>query len=500
MLIHIGLPFMWKKGRCSATWCGQRMTTSRTSSSFRRRKVGGNLMSLRTRSWTSSLRQAVTAVGAIAVGALLAGCNGGGSTSPQLPTATNAQSSARFPSRTAEHEKLPRYTIVDLGTLGGTFSQADSLNNRGSVAGFSTLRGDQSVHAFLWQHGVTTDLSTLGGPNSFSPELPAINESDAVTGFSDMTTPDPNEEDACGFGTQLICRPFVWQKGVITALITLGGNNAQGNAINNRGEVIGTSETRVRNTCASLFLFHFKAAIWEKDHVEGLAPLSGDSDTLGGAINDRGEAVGTSGTCLNASHAVLLRDGAILDLGNLGGTGDNLSSDINSRGEVVGESNIVGDAHHHAFLWRRGAMSDLGTLPGDVDSSANSTNNNGQIAGFSFDASGNPRGVLWQDGLIADFNALIPASSGLFVLEALGINDRGQVAGFAVATATGQVHAFLATPCDRDHADTKHCDDRVENATALQAQIKKSPKVILPENVQKMLRMTRWYPAREFGP
>ncbi len=49
------------------------------------------------------------------------------------------------------------YTVTDLGTLGGTFSQAGGLNNRGSVAGFSTPPGDQNVHAFLWQNGVMTD-------------------------------------------------------------------------------------------------------------------------------------------------------------------------------------------------------------------------------------------------------------------------------------------------------------------------------------------------------
>ena len=59
-----------------------------------------------------------------------------------------------------------RYTITVLGTLGGTFSQDTGLNNRGSVAGYSNLLGDQVVHAFLWQTGVMTDLGTLGGPNS----------------------------------------------------------------------------------------------------------------------------------------------------------------------------------------------------------------------------------------------------------------------------------------------------------------------------------------------
>ncbi len=45
------------------------------------------------------------------------------------------------------------YTLTDLGTLGGTFSQAFGVNDKGWVVGFSTTEGDVGLHAFLWRDG-----------------------------------------------------------------------------------------------------------------------------------------------------------------------------------------------------------------------------------------------------------------------------------------------------------------------------------------------------------
>lgn len=59
----------------------------------------------------------------------------------------------------------PRYTVTDLGTLGGTYSGAGGISNSGWVEGWTSLSGD-TERAFLWRKGVTTDLGTLGGPNS----------------------------------------------------------------------------------------------------------------------------------------------------------------------------------------------------------------------------------------------------------------------------------------------------------------------------------------------
>jgi len=63
-----------------------------------------------------------------------------------------------------------RYTITDLGTLGGTWGYGLGINNKGWVAGKTATPGDVNVHALSWRNGKITDLGTLGGPNSTLPE------------------------------------------------------------------------------------------------------------------------------------------------------------------------------------------------------------------------------------------------------------------------------------------------------------------------------------------
>jgi probable HAF family extracellular repeat protein len=51
----------------------------------------------------------------------------------------------------------------DLGSLGGVFTSAFTMNDVGEITGFSDIAGDIETHAYLWRQGQMRDLGTLGG-------------------------------------------------------------------------------------------------------------------------------------------------------------------------------------------------------------------------------------------------------------------------------------------------------------------------------------------------
>src|SRR5574341_1289131 len=119
------------------------------------------------------------------------------------------------------------YTLIDLGTLGGSKSFAHAINEAGQVIGYYFLAGNTSYHPLLWEGGVMTDLGTLGSNNSYPV---AINEAGQVIGYAYQ-----RQEDATTY------HAFVWENGVMTEL-TLGGSYSEPYAINEAGQVVGTSQ------------------------------------------------------------------------------------------------------------------------------------------------------------------------------------------------------------------------------------------------------------------
>ena len=351
----------------------------------------------------------------------------------------------------------PHYSVKSLGTLGGTFSAGNGINNRGWVAGAATL-ANNTQHATFWLAGLTFDLGTLGGPNSSVP-FPVKDDRGDVAGIADTSTTDPAHENFCAFGDGYICQAFLWRNGVMTQLPnTLGGNNSRAAGVNNQAQIVGWAENTTQDpTCISPAVFQYKPVVWgpKNGQMQVLPTLSGDSDGAAVAINNHGQIVGISGPCgdddgFGAAHAVIWQNGTITMLTSLGGKYFNTAAAINEKGQIAGWADLANDTSLcvpacHAMLWTsNGGFKDLGTLPGDLNSLAYGINQQGQVVGQSIDASGNTRAFIWQDNVMTDLNTLIPPSSTALAYGG-DINDRGEITGGVCASSNGSCAATSAT-------------------------------------------------------
>jgi probable HAF family extracellular repeat protein len=351
------------------------------------------------------------------------------------------------------------YQVTDLGSEGNdNLGCAMSVNDEGwtEIMAGNLPPGQQdnlfgqllNGRALIDVDGFKLDLGTLGGQNSWM-NWGEINDFAQVVGYSETAVPDPNSEDICGFGTHLTCRPFVWQFFHMSALPTLGGNNGQASAINNRGEIVGFAEnTTVDSGCPPNRIQ--LPVLWENGKAQALPTVGSDPDGVAYAINDQGQAVGYSGTCTAAIHAVLWESGTAFPLPDLGFPRSNIAWGINDRGQVVGQVRSPDGTYRYAALWQNGILTNLGVLPGDIAAIATGINNKGQVVGSTFDSNFNwSHGFIWQNDVMTDLNTLFPANSNLYATMANKINERGQISGMAIVLSgpdTGNIHAFLATP------------------------------------------------------
>jgi probable HAF family extracellular repeat protein len=103
--------------------------------------------------------------------------------------------------------------------------------------------------------------------------------------------------------------------------------------------------------------------LWEKGKAQPLPTVGSDPDGDAFAINEHGQAVGFSGICAGAIHAVLWENGTAFTLPDLG-TGA-VGQGINNQGQIVGTVGSSDGTTQYAALWQNRAITNLGTLPGD---------------------------------------------------------------------------------------------------------------------------------------
>jgi probable HAF family extracellular repeat protein len=314
------------------------------------------------------------------------------------------------------------YAVTDLGTFGGTYSQAQDISPTGQVVGQAARPGDSGSAgaAFLWQNGVMSNLGTLGGANS------------DATGINKFTQVVGNANTATG-----AVHAFLWQNGVMTDLGTLGGNDSGANDINNSGEVVGSAYT-------ASGAYH--AYEWQSGVMTDLNTLipanSGWVLTNAYGVNDNGQIVG-QGVFNGQATAFLLSGGVVTNLAP-----GWLAYALNNSTQVVGGES-VSSSQEHGFLYSGGTMTDLGALGSPKNGSeAHDINTASQVVGYSTTDWGGGwsafNAFIWQNGKMTNLNKLlVSSSSGWQLHDARGINDTGYIVGMGT-NSSGQNHAFLA--------------------------------------------------------
>lgn len=254
--------------------------------------------------------------------------------------------------------------IYGMRDLGLRWSAASDINDRGQIVGEMQVVPGR-YHAFIYEEGEATDLGTLDGEQSFAM---AVNETGQVVG----------EACTFGAGTLPgnvfhSDHAFLYEDGTIFDLGSLGYEciveNDEGyleehcyerssaTDINDRGQIVGFSSTFDSGTHA----FRITG-----EAFEDLGTLGG-SQSWAYAVNDSGQVVGTSisgtdnfyhpflydlGVMYDLRELVLDRPGDFsmweaVDINNFGqivGLGYLLEPvyEVISRGKVIGFSDILG--------------------------------------------------------------------------------------------------------------------------------------------------------------
>lgn len=303
--------------------------------------------------------------------------------------------------------------LVDLGTLGGQASVAVAINNSGVVVGNSDLSPTEpGTRAFSWKFngGPMRDLGTLGGRDSMAA---GINDDGKIVGSAATAggtlhavvwnknqktdlTPGKGESrgnainrngdvaGSIGFGDS--GRAFKWSAaGGLLDLGTLGGSSADARAINNAGQVAGTSRTSD---------YVERAFLWTAG--TGMTQVSSPIDTRSAAlyINSSGAV---AGSCVNAGgldKGFYWSPSTLFKRINGFNWGDSVALAINDSGRVAGDS-LNPDGYTRAFTWTAsGGMVELAT-PATYHSGVIAMNNAGEILGRYYGPHFTPQGLFF---------------------------------------------------------------------------------------------------------
>jgi probable HAF family extracellular repeat protein len=296
-----------------------------------------------------------------------------------------------------------RIKPIELGVRDGS---PEAINNNGVVVGSS-----DGNRLFVWRHGRTRYFQHPGQDDGIWAA--DINDRAQVVGST------YNSNTFSGSA-------FVWDRGVFTNLPTPTGSRSGATAINNRGQILGW----VRN----LTTYTNRAAVWSPQGSSKRPNWKRiDLGSLGGAnsvptdINEKGQVIGSSDVPGEwMPHPFLWQNGKMIDLLGDYPAENGAAHAINDAGLVVGHIQVSMELVFQAVIWKDGRLIDISSA--GYNSEALAVNNRGQVAGLSYrvreDQIVNREAFRWDSGSTKLFAPPYPAAN----VGIVGVDAAGRIA------------------------------------------------------------------------
>lgn len=326
------------------------------------------------------------------------------------------------------------YTLTDLGVLSGTDSGPRGITNGGAIVLNQEVAG--FPRGFFVSSGSAVNIGTLGGSTTQSTSV--------VFNTTLSTSQIAGTSVTAGGATHA----FLWTQGgtggvsgnpQMKDLGVLGGVRSEGYSVNATGQVTGYSE--VSSGYEHAFLFNGTSLT---DVGALINTRLGLPWSYGYGINASSRVVGTAFDDAFTTAVAFSYDGStVRNLGNLGFAWSEALA-INDSNQIVGYSTLS-DGSEEAFFWNGSTMATLGSLGGS--SYAQAINNSGVVVGGSYVdvADTTYRAFVTVSGTMRNLTTLLDASGqGWTLIEALDVNDVGQIVGYGMLAGTR--HGFLLTP------------------------------------------------------
>jgi probable HAF family extracellular repeat protein len=219
--------------------------------------------------------------------------------------------------------------MMDLGTLGGSASEAYAINRIGQITGYTTDAAN-NIHAFLYRAGTMIDIGpSLGGnlPYSFGY---GINDAGHIAGTA--------------YNASYSVEHAFFYNGVTSIdLGSLGASGASALALNNNDQVVGYATTKSQSVHAFLYA---------GGKMTDLGTLGGDESYAIG-INNSNAVVGGANfdSSQSSTHAFLAISNSMIDLNSL--------LDSAGAGWTLTEAHVISDSGLIAGLGLYGGTSHM---------------------------------------------------------------------------------------------------------------------------------------------